>query len=79
MDIRVLRYFLTVAREESFSKAADEIGMADKMVLNVLDDVAENLEKALAMAADELTNLGFEQAINIKKMILESGGYRNIS
>lgn len=63
----------------SFSKAADEIGMANKMVLNVLDDVAENLEKALAMAADELTNLGFEQAINIKKTILESGGYRNIS
>ena len=63
----------------SFSKAAGEIGISEKMVLSILDDMAENLEYALATAADELADLGYEQAITLRKKIIKSGGYKNIS
>ena len=41
--------------------------------------MAEHLENAFVFAADELDNLGFEQAIALKNKILKSGGYKNIS
>ena len=63
----------------SFSKAADEIGMTGRMVLNIFDDMAEDFENALTSAADELENLGFERVTVLKKKILKSGGYKNIS
>ena len=62
----------------NFEKAADEIGMSGRMVLNTFDDVAERYENALTAAADELGNLGFEQAIALKNEIVQSGGYRNL-
>ena len=63
----------------NFSNAASEIVMASRMVLNVFDDVAQNLENALTAAANEMVNAGYEQAMTLKKEILKSGGYRNIS
>ena len=63
----------------NFEKAAEDIGLSGRMVLNIFDEMAEGFENALTMAADELENLGFEQAINLKRDILQSGGYRNIS
>ncbi len=63
----------------SFIKASDDIGISDRMVLNIFDEVAEGFENALTVATDELKNMGFEQAIALKHDILQSGGYRNLS
>ena len=63
----------------NFLKAADEIGMSGRMVLNTFDEMTEKYENALTAAADELENLGFEQATALKGDILRSGGYRNLS
>ena len=62
----------------NFSKAADEIGMASRMVLNIFDEMAEDIEEALSVAADEMANLGFGQAESLKREILQTGGYRNL-
>jgi DNA-binding transcriptional LysR family regulator len=37
MDIRVLRYFLVVAREESFSRAADALYMSQPQIREMED------------------------------------------
>lgn len=63
----------------NFVKAADEIGMSGRIVQSIFDEVTEKYEKALTAAADELKNLGFEQAVSMKRDILRSGGYRNLS
>ena len=63
----------------NFLKAADEIGMSGRMVLNTFDEVAEKYENALTAAADELANMGFEQAKTMKRDILRSGGYKKVS
>ena len=62
----------------NFSKAADEIGMTSRMVLNIFDDVAHALENAMEAASDQLANLGFEEAGTLKAKILQTGGYRNL-
>ncbi len=62
----------------NFSKAADEIGMANRMVMSIFDSVAESLEVALNAAAAELADLGYEKAIILKKKILKTGGYSNL-
>lgn len=63
----------------NFEKSADEIGVSGRMILKIFDEVAEKFEHALSAAADELVNLGFEQAMSLKRDILQSGGYRNLS
>ena len=62
----------------NFAKAADEIGISERMVLKIFDEVTEMFESSLTAAADELENMGFEQAMTLKRAILQSGGYRNI-
>ena len=62
----------------NFEKAADEIGMSGKMVLNTFDEVTGKFESALTAAADELKRQGFEHATALKRDILRSGGYRNL-
>ena len=62
----------------NFSKAADEIGMTGRMVLNIFDDVANTLENAMEAASNQLANLGFENAGSLKQKILDSGGYKNL-
>ena len=41
MDIRVLRYFLTVAREESFSKAAESLYLSQPTLSRQIRDMEE--------------------------------------
>ncbi len=62
-----------------FAQAADEAGIAERMVLHTFDEIAGRFENALTTATDELAKLGFEQAAKLKKDILRSGGYRNVS
>ena len=62
----------------SFSKAAAEIGMTSKVVLDIFDDVAGKLEQAMEAAAEELASQGYSQVIALKKDILKTGGYANL-
>ena len=43
MDIRVLRYFLTIAREESFSRAADVLFLSQPTLSRQIRDMEEEL------------------------------------
>ena len=44
MDIRVLRYFLTVAREESFSHAAEKLFLSQPTLSRQIKDMEEAVE-----------------------------------
>ena len=61
-----------------FIKAADEMGMSERMVMSTFDEVSGKYESALKAAADELGDMGYAKAKTIKRDILLSGGYRNI-
>ena len=63
----------------NFIKVADETGISGRMVLNTFDEVTDKFENALTASADELESRGFEQAKALKRDILQSGGYRNLS
>lgn len=45
MDIRILKYFLTVAREESISKAAEVLHMTQPPLSRQLKDLEEEIGK----------------------------------
>ena len=47
MDIRVLQYFLAVAREESITKAAEVLHMTQPPLSRQLKDVENELGKQL--------------------------------
>ena len=47
MDIRVLRYFLTVAREESFSRAAESLFLSQPTLSRQIKEMEEELGVAL--------------------------------
>lgn len=47
MDIRVLRYFLTVAREESFSRAAETLFLSQPTLSRQIKDMEEELGVSL--------------------------------
>ncbi len=48
MDIRVLQYFLAVAREESITKAAEALQMTQPPLSRQLKDLEEELGKTTA-------------------------------
>ncbi len=47
MDVRVLRYFLTVAREESFSRAAETLYLSQSTLSRQIKDLEDELGTAL--------------------------------
>ena len=47
MEIRVLRYFLTVAREENITKAAEKLHITQPTVSRQLRQLEEELGKTL--------------------------------
>ena len=49
MDIRVLQYFLAVAREESITKAAEALRMTQPPLSRQLKDLEDELGKQLLM------------------------------
>ena len=47
MELRVLRYFLTVAREQSFTKAAEQLHITQPTLSRQLAALEEELETTL--------------------------------
>ncbi len=47
MDIRVLRYFLAVAREQSFSQAAERLYLSQPTLSRQLKELEDELGKQL--------------------------------
>ena len=57
MDIRVLQYFLAVAREESITKAADTLNMTQPPLSRQLKDLEEELGKQLLIRGSKKVTL----------------------
>ncbi len=57
MDIRVLKYFLTVAREESISKAAEVLHMTQPPLSRQLKDLEEEIGKQLLIRGNKRIKL----------------------
>ena len=55
MDIRVLQYFLAVAREESITKAAESLNMTQPPLSRQLKDLEEELGKQLLIRGKKIT------------------------
>ena len=56
MDIRVLQYFLTVAREESITKAAEALRMTQPPLSRQLKDLEEELVDLMEKTKAELAS-----------------------
>ena len=54
MDIRVLQYFLAVAREESITKAAESLNMTQPPLSRQLKDLEEELGKQLLVRGKKI-------------------------
>ena len=57
MDIRVLRYFLTVAREESFSRAAEALYLSQPTLSRQIRDMEEELGATLFVRSNRSVTL----------------------
>ena len=57
MDIRVLQYFLAVAREESITKAAESLHMTQPPLSRQLRDLEEELGKTLLIRGGKKVTL----------------------
>lgn len=57
MDIRVLQYFLAVAREESITKAAETLHMTQPPLSRQLKDLEEELGKQLLIRGSKKVTL----------------------
>lgn len=57
MDIRVLQYFLTVAREESITKAAERLHMTQPPLSRQLKDLEDELGKQLLIRGNKKVTL----------------------
>lgn len=66
MDIRVLRYFLAVAREESITKAAETLRMTQPPLSRQLKDLEEELGKQLLIRGSKKVTLT-EDGILLRK------------
>ena len=62
----------------SFVDSAYELGLGRGMVEKTFDNMAMKFEDALTSAAKELKQMGYKDAIKIKKSILETGGFHHI-
>lgn len=54
---------------ENFAKAAAEIGLNKRILMERFDKMSENFDSALVRAADELTDLGYEEVKEIAEKI----------
>ena len=64
-------------KRDHFRRSADEFGMSEKLVLKTFDELLDSFETSVKTAADQLNQLGFQDAKKMAKQIITSGGYRN--
>ena len=72
MDLRVLRYFLTVAKEQSFTKAAEQLHIPQPTLSRPLAALEEELETPLFKRGGHhitLTDEGMEIKGNTTKLL----------
>ncbi len=66
---------ITKINRNSFVDVAGEIGLSRNMVEKTFDKMASRFQEALQNAATELSQRGYENALEIKDKILVTGGY----
>ncbi len=67
MDIRVLQYFLTVAREGSITRAAEILHMTQPPLSRSLMDLEQELGKQLLIRGSRMSSCRFYCAVFIPK------------
>ena len=70
MDIRILRYFLTVAKEQNFTKAAEQLNITQPTLSRQLAAFEEELGTALFIRGSRSITLT-EAGILLKRRALE--------
>ena len=81
MELRVLKYFITVAREESFSKAAKLLNVSQPALSKQIKDLEDEYKTTLfnrttrTVSLTEEGRLFKEQAIEILNLVDRSEDY----
>lgn len=70
MDIRILRYFLTVAKEQNFTKAAEQLNITQPTLSRQLSALEDEIGKALFIRGNRSVTLT-ETGILLKRRALE--------
>ena len=70
MDFRILRYFLTVAKEQSFTKAAEQLHITQPILSRQLAALEEELGEELLVRSGRHITLT-DQGILFKRRALE--------
>ena len=70
MDIRILRYFLTVAKEQNFTKAAEQLNITQPTLSRQLSALEDEIGKALFIRGNRSVTLT-ETGMLLKRRALE--------
>ena len=70
MDIRILRYFLTVAKEQNFTKAAEQLNITQPTLSRQLSALEDEIGKALFIRGNRSVTLT-ETGLLLKRRALE--------
>ena len=70
---------LDAISEDSFRKAAHEVGIGEKLAMKQLSAMVGKFEAALNTPAEELVAQGFPNAAQLRDQILLTGGYTQIA
>lgn len=69
---------LDAVSEDSFRKAAHEVGIGEKLAMKRLAAMIEKFEAALNATAEELIDQGFSNAAQLRDQVLLTGGYQRL-
>ena len=69
---------LDAVSEDSFRKAAHEVGIGEKLAMKRLAAMIEKFEAALNATAEELVDQGFSNAAQLRDQVLLTGGYQRL-
>lgn len=69
---------LDAVSEDSFRKAAHEVGIGEKLAVKRLAAMIEKFEAALNATAEELAAQGFSNTMQLRDQILLTGGYQRL-